>query len=129
MRRSPLTKIQGCWRTKSCPKLPQRHPRCVRTGSVRNRGRRSVPMSFDFLHGLAAFGIIPFLVVLTIVVFFHEFGHFLVARWFGAKSLTFSTGFAPDLLGFNALPATRWKSSPIPLAGLVQSVADEIPTT
>jgi membrane-associated protease RseP (regulator of RpoE activity) len=37
-------------------------------------------MTFDFLHSLGTFGIIPFLVVLTIVVFFHEFGHFLVAR-------------------------------------------------
>src|SRR5260370_4644979 len=125
MRRSPLTKIQDCWRTKSCPKLPQRHPRCVRTGSVRNRGRRSVPMSFDFLHGLAAFGIIPFLVVLTIVVFFHEFGHFLVARWCGVKVLTFSIGFGPELLGFNDRHDTRWKICAIPLGGYVKFFGDE----
>ena len=41
--------------------------------------------------------IIPFLFVLTIVVFFHELGHFLVARWAGVKVLTFSLGFGPEL--------------------------------
>src|SRR6478609_6498282 len=51
-------------------------------------------------YGLFAY-IIPFLFVLTIVVFFHELGHFLVARWCGIKVLTFSIGFGPELAGFN----------------------------
>ena len=51
--------------------------------------------SFNTLgHGLIGY-IIPFLFVLTIVVFFHELGHFLVARWAGVKVLTFSLGFGP----------------------------------
>jgi regulator of sigma E protease len=82
-------------------------------------------MGFDFLHGLATFGIIPFLVVLTIIVFFHEFGHFLVARWCGVKVLTFSIGFGPELFGFNDRHGTRWKISAIPLGGYVKFFGDE----
>jgi regulator of sigma E protease len=82
-------------------------------------------MSFDFLHGLATFGIIPFLVVLTIVVFFHEFGHFLVARWCGVKVVTFSIGFGPELFGFNDRHDTRWKVCAIPLGGYVKFFGDE----
>src|ERR1700732_4945492 len=82
-------------------------------------------MNFDFLHGLATFGIIPFLVVLTIVVFFHEFGHFLVARWCGVRVLTFSIGFGPELFGFNDRHHTRWKVCAIPLGGYVKFFGDE----
>src|SRR5258708_24957519 len=82
-------------------------------------------MHFDFLHGLATFGIIPFLVVLTIVVFFHEFGHFIVARWCGVKVVTFSIGFGPELFGFNDRQDTRWKVCAIPLGGYVKFFGDE----
>jgi regulator of sigma E protease len=82
-------------------------------------------MNFDFLHGLATFGIIPFLVVLTIVVFFHEFGHFLVARWCGVKVVTFSIGFGPELFGFHDRHDTRWKVCAIPLGGYVKFFGDE----
>ena len=57
----------------------------------------------DTIFQLAGFGdtllryIIPFLFVLTVVVFFHELGHFLVARWCGVAVKTFSIGFGPDL--------------------------------
>ncbi|MGY3452273.1 RIP metalloprotease RseP [Bradyrhizobium sp. USDA 4353] len=69
--------------------------------------------------------IIPFLFVLTIVVFFHELGHFLVARWCGVKVLTFSLGFGPELIGFNDRHNTRWKISAIPLGGYVKFFGDE----
>jgi regulator of sigma E protease len=82
-------------------------------------------MSSDFLHGLATFGIVPFLVVLTIVVFFHELGHFLVARWYGVKVLSFSIGFGPELFGFNDRHETRWKICAIPLGGYVKFFGDE----
>ena len=82
-------------------------------------------MSFDFLHGLAAFGIIPFLIVLTIIVFFHELGHFLVARSVGVKVLTFSLGFGPELFGFYDRYGTRWKVSAVPLGGYVKFFGDE----
>lgn len=81
--------------------------------------------SFNTLsHGFIGY-IIPFLFVLTIVVFFHELGHFLVARWNGVKVLTFSLGFGPELVGFNDRHGTRWKLSAIPLGGYVKFFGDE----
>ena len=81
--------------------------------------------SFNTLsHGLVGY-IIPFLFVLTIVVFFHELGHFVVARWAGVKVLTFSLGFGPELFGFNDRHGTRWKISAIPLGGYVKFFGDE----
>jgi len=88
-------------------------------------------MGFDLLSPLSALGggitgyLIPFLFVLTIVVFFHELGHFLVARWCGVRVLTFSVGFGPELLGFNDRHGTRWKISAIPLGGYVKFFGDE----
>ncbi|MGC2774832.1 MAG: RIP metalloprotease RseP [Bradyrhizobium sp.] len=75
-------------------------------------------------NGLLGY-IIPFLFVLTIVVFFHELGHFLIARWAGVKVLTFSLGFGPELIGFNDRHNTRWKISAIPLGGYVKFFGDE----
>lgn len=88
-------------------------------------------MSEFFLHGfkLLDHGFIgyavPFLFVLSIVVFFHELGHFLVARWAGVKILTFSLGFGPELLGFNDRHGTRWKVSAVPLGGYVKFFGDD----
>ena len=69
--------------------------------------------------------VVPFLFVLTIVVFFHELGHFLIARWCGVRVLTFSIGFGPELFGFNDRHGTRWKVSAIPLGGYVKFFGDE----
>lgn len=81
--------------------------------------------SFNTLgHGLIGY-IVPFLFVLTIVVFFHELGHFLVARWAGVKVLTFSLGFGPELAGFNDRHGTRWKISAVPLGGYVKFFGDD----
>src|SRR5436189_4341473 len=69
--------------------------------------------------------VVPFLFVLTIVVFFHELGHFLVARWCGIRVQVFSIGFGPELFGFNDRHGTRWKLSAIPLGGYVKFFGDE----
>jgi regulator of sigma E protease len=69
--------------------------------------------------------IIPFLFGLSVVVFFHELGHFLVARWCGVRVLTFSVGFGPELIGFNDRYGTRWKLSAIPLGGYVKFFGDD----
>lgn len=66
-----------------------------------------------------------FLFVLTIVVFFHELGHFLVARWCGVRVDAFSVGFGRELAGFNDRHGTRWKLSLIPLGGYVKFAGDE----
>ncbi len=67
----------------------------------------------------------PFLFVLTVVVFFHELGHFLVARWCGVGVKTFSIGFGPELFGWNDRKGTRWRVALIPLGGYVKFVGDE----
>jgi regulator of sigma E protease len=88
-------------------------------------------MTFDFLSGINALGggvvgyLVPFLFVLTLVVFFHELGHFLVARRCGVRVLVFSIGFGPELFGFNDRHGTRWKISAIPLGGYVKFFGDE----
>src|SRR3984885_6184542 len=69
--------------------------------------------------------LIPFLFVLSLVVFFHELGHFLVARWCGVRVLVFSIGFGPEIVGFNDHYGTRWKISAIPLGGFVKFLGDE----
>jgi regulator of sigma E protease len=85
----------------------------------------------DFLSGFGLWGggwtgwIIPFLFVLSVVVFFHELGHFLVARWCGVRVLVFSIGFGPEIVGFNDRHGTRWKISAIPLGGYVRFFGDE----
>jgi regulator of sigma E protease len=88
-------------------------------------------MSFDIMGSLSVFGgglvgyIVPFLFVLTIVVFFHELGHFLVARWCGIRVLVFSLGFGPEIAGFNDRYGTRWKISAVPLGGYVKFFGDD----
>src|SRR5512139_4091269 len=74
--------------------------------------------------GGAAGYIVPFLFVLTIVVFFHELGHFLVGRWCGIKVTAFSIGFGPELFGFNDKHGTRWRFAAIPLGGYVKFFGD-----
>jgi regulator of sigma E protease len=68
--------------------------------------------------------IVPFLVVLTILVFVHEMGHYLIARRNGVKVETFSIGFGPELFGRFDKHGTRWKLSIIPLGGYVKMYGD-----
>ena len=75
--------------------------------------------------GGAAGYIVPFLFVLTIVVFFHELGHFLVARWCGVRVTAFSIGFGPEIVGFNDRHGTRWKLSAVPLGGYIKFLGDD----
>ncbi len=69
--------------------------------------------------------LLPFLFVLTVVVFIHELGHFLVARWCGVKVQAFSIGFGREIWGFNDRHGTRWRLAWIPLGGYVKFVDDE----
>src|SRR5271170_2452990 len=88
-------------------------------------------MGSYFLAHLHALGggvlgyLVPFLFVLSLVVFFHELGHFLVARLCGVRILVFSIGFGPELVGFYDRHGTRWKISAIPLGGYVKFFGDE----
>jgi regulator of sigma E protease len=82
---------------------------------------------FDAVRGLIAWtpmGLPAFLFVITLVVFFHELGHFLVARWFGVKVDVFSVGFGREIFGWNDKRGTRWKLSWIPVGGYVKFAGD-----
>ena len=63
---------------------------------------------------------LPFLFVLTVLVFFHELGHYLVARLNGVRVEVFSVGFGPELFGRTDRSGTRWKFSMFPLGGYVK---------
>jgi regulator of sigma E protease len=88
-------------------------------------------MGSYFLSHLHALGggligyLVPFIFVLSLVVFFHELGHFLIARWCGVRILAFSIGFGPELVGFNDRLGTRWKIAAIPLGGYVKFFGDD----
>lgn len=74
--------------------------------------------------GLFLGTLVPFLFVLTVVVFVHEMGHYLVGRWCGIGVRAFSIGFGPELIGLNDRHGTRWKLCAIPLGGYVKFVGD-----
>lgn len=78
---------------------------------------------FDWLLNLTDY-ILPFLVVLTLLVFVHELGHYWVARRNGVKVEVFSIGFGPELFGWTAKSGTRWKVSALPLGGYVKMFGD-----
>ncbi|MGN7291309.1 RIP metalloprotease RseP [Rhizobium sp. SAFR-030] len=69
--------------------------------------------------------IIPFVLVLSLLVFVHEMGHYLVGRWSGVRVTAFSVGFGPEIVGFTDRHGTRWKLSAIPLGGYVRFFGDE----
>jgi len=79
---------------------------------------------FAFVTTVLAWAI-PFLVVLGIVVFIHEMGHFLVARMNGVAVEAFSIGFGPEIGGFQDKHGTRWRVAWIPLGGYVKFAGDE----
>lgn len=68
--------------------------------------------------------LLPFIFVLSLVVFFHEFGHFIVGRLCGVKVDTFSIGFGPELFGFNDRYGTHWRIAALPLGGYVKFHGD-----
>lgn len=68
--------------------------------------------------------IVPFVFVLSVVVFFHELGHFAVGRWCGVKVDVFSLGFGPELAHFIDKKGTRWRLAALPLGGFVKFHGD-----
>lgn len=73
--------------------------------------------------------IVPFLVVLTVLVFVHELGHYLAARRHGVRVQIFSIGFGPELFGWTDRAQTRWKVSVIPLGGYIKMFGDADPAS
>ena len=77
-----------------------------------------LPISAGILYA------VPFIVALMVIVFIHELGHFLVARWCGVSVEAFSIGFGREVTGWNDRHGTRWKLSWIPLGGYVKFKGD-----
>lgn len=82
-------------------------------------------------NGWDGFGIyvVSFVVVLSLLVFVHEFGHYIVAKWCGVKITTFSIGFGKEICGWNDKSGTRWRIAMIPLGGYVQMFGDGDPSS
>jgi len=77
----------------------------------------------EFLSGLWTY-LVPFLFVLTVLVFVHEMGHYLVARWCGVAVETFSIGFGRELFHWHDAKGTRWRVGWMPLGGYVKFLGD-----
>ncbi|MSP50162.1 MAG: RIP metalloprotease RseP [Alphaproteobacteria bacterium] len=77
----------------------------------------------QFLSGLGTY-VLPFLIILTVLVFVHELGHFWVARRYGVRVEVFSVGFGPELFGRTDRKGTRWRFSLLPLGGYVRMMGD-----
>jgi len=77
-----------------------------------------LPVSTGILY------VIPFIVAIVVIVFIHELGHFLVARWYGVSIETFSIGFGKEIAGWYDRHGTRWKLCWIPLGGYVKFKGD-----
>ena len=76
-----------------------------------------------FLTNIVSF-ILPFLLLIIIVVFIHEYGHYYVAKKFGVGATDFSIGMGKELFGFNDKSGTRWKFCLIPIGGYVKFFGD-----
>ena len=77
----------------------------------------------EFLSGMWNY-MVPFLFVLTVLVFVHEMGHYLVARWCGVAVETFSIGFGRELYHWHDSKGTRWRIGWLPLGGYVKFLGD-----
>ena len=83
----------------------------------------------EFINAIPLVGpvigsILPFILVLSVVVFVHEMGHYLVGRWCGIHAEVFSLGFGKELFGWNDSRGTRWRVAALPLGGYVKFLGD-----
>lgn len=76
-------------------------------------------MFFTLLHYAWSF-----FLILSVIVFIHEFGHYIVAKWCGVRIVAFSIGFGRELFGWTDHSGTRWKFSLVPLGGYVKMLGD-----
>jgi regulator of sigma E protease len=114
-----LAIIRGEWRVDCC--------------SIKGRKKIHFPL-VDItgekpLQDILIYYLPSFLVVLGIVVFVHEFGHYIVAKMCGVKIESFSIGFGPEIFGFHDRSGTRWKVSLLPLGGYVKMFGDADPAS
>jgi regulator of sigma E protease len=70
------------------------------------------------------FAVPAFVVVISLIVFVHEYGHYIVGRWCGVKIESFSLGMGPEIAGFYDKRGTRWRLSAFPIGGYVKFYGD-----
>ena len=78
----------------------------------------------DVIGGIIHY-LVPFLLMITPIIFFHELGHFLVGRACGVRIDTFSIGFGPALVSWRDRLGTQWKIAAVPLGGYVKFFGDD----
>jgi regulator of sigma E protease len=83
----------------------------------------SLDVARDFVVSMGWY-VVPFIVILSVVVFFHELGHYLVGRWCGVRIDRFSLGFGPELFAWVDKHGTRWRVAAFPLGGYVKFHGD-----
>ncbi len=90
----------------------------------------------DLLNAIWTNGL-SFVFILSVIVFIHEMGHYLIARYNDVRVEVFSIGFGPEIFGWNTASGTRWKVGILPLGGYVKmfgdagaasTPSDEVPT-
>ncbi len=86
-------------------------------------------MGFLSILSLPFAYVVPFIIALTIIVFIHELGHFLVARWCGVRVEAFSIGFGKEIFGWDDRHGTHWKVCWLPLGGYVKFEGDANPAS
>ncbi len=81
------------------------------------------------IAAIVTHNLLSFIVILSIIVFIHEFGHYYVAKLCGVKVEEFSIGFGKELFGFNDKSGTRWKICLLPFGGYVKMFGDSNPAS
>jgi len=118
-----MTGTRGPWVT---PGLPARGA----TGRARSESQPQQEHAvLDFISDLPLIGgflstAIAFVAMLSVVVFVHEYGHYIVGRWCGIRAETFSLGFGPVLTRWRDKRGTVWQVAALPLGGFVKFVGD-----
>jgi len=93
------------------------------------RRRRKQDKTLNIVELIPQFGglvytLIAFVVALSVIVFVHEFGHYIVGRWSGIHAEVFSLGFGPTLLSWVDKRGTRWQIAALPFGGYVKFLGD-----
>ncbi|MCB1367427.1 MAG: RIP metalloprotease RseP [Rhodobacteraceae bacterium] len=84
----------------------------------------SIPLFGGFLSTLIAF-----VATLSVIIFVHEYGHYIVGRWCGIHAEVFSMGFGPVLKSWHDKRGTRWQVAAIPFGGYVKFLGDADPSS
>ncbi|MAX95753.1 MAG: hypothetical protein CL559_07905 [Alphaproteobacteria bacterium] len=100
----------------------------VRLDRATTEAEHFVEQFFGGALSVVEYGV-AFVLVLSVLVFIHEWGHYYIARRCGVQIESFSIGFGPELFGITDRAGTRWKFCLIPLGGYVKMLGDADPAS